>query len=160
MGLGWGLRIYLPVRQVSGCCWCCWPGTKLGEPLAGRRSWKGSCAIMLGNSLLKLAPKGCAPGNQTGSNFFLNLQKLDAKSDSIKHHEKLSVLPKENYIKNISLWWWLKTSSATGLLLSKVFLPLLSASDSSLRWWPGRISECLVEQLYEVVLALRIKQGC
>ena len=58
---------------------------------------------MLGNSLLKLAPKGCAPGNQTRSNFFLNLQKLDAKSDSIKHHEKLSVLPKENYIKNISL---------------------------------------------------------
>lgn len=93
----------LPVRQVSGWCWCCRPGTKLGEPLAGRRrSWKGSCARMLENPLLKLAPKGCAPGNQTGSNVFLNLQKIDTKSDSNKHHEKLSVLLRENYLKNIS----------------------------------------------------------
>lgn len=32
---------------------------------------------MLENPLLELVPKGCAPGNQTGSNFFLNLQKID-----------------------------------------------------------------------------------
>ena len=54
---------------------------------------------MLENPLLKLAPMGCAPGNQTGSNFFLNLQKIDTKSDLNKHHEKLSVLLKENYLK-------------------------------------------------------------
>ena len=86
---------------------------------------------MLENPLLKLASNGCAPGNQTGSNFFLNLQKIDAKSYSNKHHEKLSVLLKENYLRNISYDDDLKHHLQLGHYGPRsfylVFLPLIPA---------------------------------